>query len=59
MYNLKIKEAIYKYRRNNKEKYNAYSLAKMNESYNSEKRHKKYLIEKEVKIFLNILIDSI
>ena len=62
MYNEKKKIAIYKWRENNKESYNAYVAEQMKKQYEKDKEKKlkknaeRYLVKMEFKKFLNILI---
>ena len=65
MYNLKMKEATYRYRLKNKDKYNAYTNNLMKKSYCPLNKHEAYLryktlklYKEECKIFRSILIDQ-
>lgn len=59
MYNEKIKSSIYKWRENNKKEYNDYmrEIVYIRHAETiKEKRMKKYYLEKELRIFREILL---
>lgn len=59
MYDEKMKIAVYKWRENNKEKYNDYMREVVYVRHSEiikEKRMKKYYLEKELQRFRNILL---